>query len=286
MEARLMAIVAQGDRSRVYLTPTPEHQAVAQNANPEWKPDVEFFQQALGFRVGNYGMSKWSDLFTERQLVSLTTFADLVGKARERIELAAISAGLPDDKISLRDDGTGATAYADAIAVYMGFAVSKTANRASMLCTFKVAVECPGDTFGRQALPMSWDYAEANTLNGPSGSFGSMVENTVAGLLSNGAIRDSRGVVSQSDAAVQSISLNKVVSTDPPYYDNIGYGDLSDFFYVWLRPSLRQVFPELFATLAVPKAEELVASACQKIDIYLNPKNKWRFKIANNFHVR
>ena len=260
MGARLMAIVAQGDRSRVYLTPTPEHQAVARNASPEWKPDVEFFQQALGFRVGNYGMSKWSDLFTERQLVSLTTFTDLVGKARERIEHAAISAGLPADKLSLRDGGTGATAYADAIAVYLGFAVSKTANRASMLCTFKVAVECPGDTFGRQALPMSWDYAEANTLNGPSGSFGSMVENTVAGLLSNGAIRNSMGEVSQSDAAVQSISLNKVVSTDPPYYDNIGYGDLSDFFYVWLRPSLREVFPELFSTLAVPKADELVAT--------------------------
>ena len=240
MGTRLMAIVAQGDRSRVYLTPTPEHQAVARNAVPEWKPDVEFFQQALGFRVGNYGMSKWSDLFTERQLVSLTTFAGLVGKARGRIQRAAISAGLRDDNISLRDGGTGATAYAEAVTVYLRFAVSKSANRASTLCAFQVAVECPGHTFGRQALPMSWDYAEANTLNGPSGSFGSMVENTVAGLLSNGAIRDSLGEVSQSDAAVQSISLNKVVSTDPPYYDNIGYGDLSDFFYVWLRPSLRE----------------------------------------------
>ena len=260
MGARLMAIVARGDRRRVYLTPTPEHQAVARNANAEWKPDVEFFQQALGFRVGNYGMSKWSDLFTDRQLVSLTTFADLVSEARQRVEQVAVSAGLPDDNISLRDGGTGATAYAEAVTVYLGFAVSKTANRASTLCTFKVAVECPGDTFGRQALSMSWDYAEANTLGGPSGSFESMVENTVAGLLSNGAIRDSIGEVSQSDAAVQSKSLNKVVSTDPPYYDNIGYGDLSDFFYIWLRPSLRNVFPELFTTLAVPKAEELVAT--------------------------
>ena len=260
MGARLMAIVAQGDRRRVYLAPTPEHQAVVRNASAEWKPDVEFFQQALGFRVGNYGMSKWSDLFTERQLVSLTTFAALVGEARGRVKRAAISVGLPDDNISLRDGGTGATAYAEAVTVYLGFAVSKTANRASTLCSFQVAVECPGHTFGRQALSMTWDYAEANTLSGPSGSFESMVENTVAGLLSNGAIRDSVGEVSQSDAAAQSISLNKVVSTDPPYYDNIGYGDLSDFFYVWLRPSLREVFPELFATLVAPKAEELVAT--------------------------
>ena len=260
MGARLMAIVARGDRRRLYLTPTPEHQAIAWSAKPEWKPDVEFFQQALGFRVGNYGMSEWSDLFTERQLVSLTTFAGLVEKARERIERAAISAGLPDDNTSLRDGGTGATAYAETVAVYLGFAVSKTANRASTLCAFQVAVECPGHTFGRQALSMSWDYAEANTLSGPSGSFESMVENTVAGLLSNGAIRNSIGIACQSDAASQTISLNKVVSTDPPYYDNIGYGDLSDFFYVWLRPALRHIFPELFSTLAVPKAEELVAT--------------------------
>ena len=260
MGARLMAIVAQGDRRRVYLTPTPEHQEVAQNANAEWKPEVEFFQQALGFRVGNYGMTQWSDLFTERQLTSLTTFADLIGKAREHVERAAVISGLPDDNVSLRDGGTGAIAYAEAVTVYLGFAVSKSANRASTLCSFQIGVECPGHTFGRQALSMSWDYAEANTLSGPSGSFASMVENTVAGLLSNGAIRDSIGDVSQSDAATQSTSLNKVVSTDPPYYDNIGYGDLSDFFYVWLRPSLREVFPELFATLAVPKSEELVAT--------------------------
>ena len=165
-----------------------------------------------------------------------------------------------EDERPLRDGGDGAAAYAEAVGVYLALAVSKTANRASTLCTFKVGVQCPGDTFGRQALPMSWDYAEANTLSGPSGSFRSMVENTVAGLLSNGAIRDSVGITSQTDAAFQSVSLSKVVSTDPPYYDNIGYADLSDFFYVWLRRALRPVFPDLFATLAVPKAEELVAT--------------------------
>ena len=255
-----MAVVAGGDRARVYLAPTTEHEEAARNAIPEWRPEVAFFQQALGFRVGNYGMTKWSDLFTPRQLVALTTLADLVTEAAERVRQDTAAAGLPDDDRPLQRGGTGATACAEAIGVYLAFAVSKTANRASTLCTFKIGVECPGDTFGRQALPMSWDYAEANTLSGPSGSFESMVQNTAAGLLSNGASRDSFGIAGQADAALQTVSVSKVVSTDPPYYDNIGYADLSDFFYVWLRRSLKLVFPDLFATLAVPKTEELVAT--------------------------
>ncbi len=279
--ARLMAIVAAGDRGRVYLPPTPEHEERAREAAPGWRPDVEFFQQALGFRIGNYGLTTWGDLFTPRQLVALTTFSDLVTEAITRVkqdilgtayagrtqasrplkdDAGGIQAFLPEDELSLRDGGTGATAYAEAVGVYLAFAVSKTANRASTICTFKMSVECPGDTFGRQAVPMSWDYAEANTPSGPSGSLGSMVENVVAGLLSNGANRYSFGTAIQADAAFQTVSSKKVVSTDPPYYDNIGYADLSDFFYIWLRRSLKPVFPELFATLAVPKTEELVAT--------------------------
>jgi putative DNA methylase len=258
--ARLMAIVAEGDRERVYLTPTPEHEAAALRAKPEWKPDVEFFQQALGFRVGNYGITKWSDLFTARQLVGLTTFADLVHEARERVRRDALAARISDNGKPCRDRETGAAAYADAVGLYLGFSVSKTSNRASTLCTFKIAVQCPGDTFGRQALPMSWDFAEANTVGGPSGSFESMVKNTVAGLLSNDGQVGSVGHAQQADASSQSVSSGKLVSTDPPYYDNIGYADLSDFFYVWLRRSLRPYYADLFATLAVPKAEELVAT--------------------------
>ena len=235
-----------------------EQEQAAREAIPQWSPHVEFFQQALGFRVGNYGMTRWGDLFTPRQLVVLTTLSDLVADTMERVRHDARAAGLADDE---RPGHQGrARAYAQAVSVYLGLATSKTANRSSMLCTFKIGVECPGDTFGRQALPMSWDYAEANTLNGPSGSFESMVQNTAAGLVSNGAIKDSRGRASQADAAVQAVSLNKVLSTDPPYYDNIGYADLSDFFYVWLRRSLKPLLPDLFSTLAVPKGEELVAT--------------------------
>ena len=260
MSARLMAIVAEGDRGRVYIDPLPEHEDAAQRASPTWKPDVEFFQQALGFRVGNYGMTRWSDLFTDRQLVALTTFADLVGEARELVRRDANAAGLPEDHKPLREGGDGIAAYADAVVLYLGFAVSKTSNRASTLCTFKITVECPGDTFGRQALPMSWDYAEANSVCGPSGSFESMVKNTVAGLLSNNARSSAVGYASQADASSQLLSSGKLISTDPPYYDNIGYADLSDFFYVWLRRSLRPIFPDIFSTLVVPKSEELVAT--------------------------
>ena len=253
--ARLMAIVAQGDRRRVYLPPLAEQEHAARRAIPEWRPDVEFFQQALGFRVGNYGMTKWGDLFTPRQLVVLTTLSDLVTDTMDRVRHDARATGL-------RDDGPGhrGIEYAEAVAVYLGLATSKTANRSSMLCTFQIGVECPGHTFGRQALPMSWDYAEANTLNGPSGSFESMVQNTAAGLVSNGANRNSCGTASQADAAIQAVSRDRVLSTDPPYYDNIGYADLSDFFYVWLRRALKPMLPELFSTVAVPKGEELVAT--------------------------
>jgi len=107
---------------------------------------------------------------------------------------------------------------------------------------------------------MTWDYAEANVVSGPSGSFESMVKNTVAGLISNGAIDGSKGCATQDDASNQYLSSGKIVSTDPPYYDNIGYADLSDFFYIWLRRSLQNIYPDLFSTVAVPKAEELVAT--------------------------
>jgi len=260
MGARLMAIVAEGDRRRVYLAPTSEQEAAACKATPEWKPAGDVPARLTGGTCVPYGLTTWGDLFTNRQLVALTTFSDLVREAVVRIRDDALAANIPDDGITLRDGGDGATAYAEAVGMYLAFSVSKMSNRASSLCTFKTGVQCPGDTFGRQALPMSWDYAEANSLSGPSGSFQSMAKNTVDGLLANDSVAGSKGSASQQDASSQSVSNQKVISTDPPYYDNIGYADLSDFFYVWLRRSLHPVFPDLFATLAVPKAEELVAT--------------------------
>ena len=157
MGSRLMAIVAEGDRERVYLAPTPEHEAAALGTQPEWKPDVEFFQQALGFRVGNYGMTKWSDLFTCRQLVALTTFSDVVEEAREKILRDAIEAGLPDDKTPLRDGGSGATAYSEAAAVYLGLALSRLADMCNALCGWEVTKTQVRHLFTRQTVPMMWD---------------------------------------------------------------------------------------------------------------------------------
>jgi putative DNA methylase len=265
MGARLMAIVAEGERGRVYLAPTVEHEMVAREAKPQWQPDVEFFQQALGFRVGNYGMTKWSDLFTPRQLVALTTFSDLVSEARTRIQRDAVAAGLSDpltgskhaDK-PLHEGGTGVTAYADAVGVYLGFSVSKTTDYCCALCDWHTSGEKIGHLFSRQAIPMKWDFCETNVMSDSSGNFRGMVE-WVSRVLDL-APATSQGTALQSDAQTQSGSTSKIVSSDPPYYDNIGYADLSDFFYVWLRRSVRSIFPELFATLAVPKAEELVAT--------------------------
>ena len=258
MGARLMAIVAEGDRGRVYLAPTPEHEEAAIKAKPQWKPDVEFFQQALGFRVGNYGLTKWSDLFTDRQLVALTTLSSLAQEARARVKQDARTSAMSDDDNPLTAGGSGGAAYGDAVATYLAFLVNQVANHSSSICGWNSANTQMRSVFSRQAVQMVWDYAESNPFCNSSGSFNNLYERQVKGFEALGNGRS--GVTNQADAISQTISTDKVVSTDPPYYDNIGYADLSDFFYVWLRHALKPVFPDLFATLAVPKAEELVAT--------------------------
>ncbi len=260
MGARLMAIVAEGERGRVYLTPTQEHESAARKAKPEWRPDVEFFQQALGFRVGNYGMTKWSDLFTDRQLVALTTLSDLVCETMQHVRRDALAAGLPDDASPFRDGGTGTMAYAEAVGVYLGCLLSAVADDLSSNVTWRTGhgTGATRSTFARQALPMVWDFAEANPLAGAAGD-------VTSAAVAVGRVLDLypptvTGSAVQADASTQSISRDRILSTDPPYYDNIGYADLSDFFYLWLRRSLQPIFPGLFATVAVPKVEELVAT--------------------------
>ena len=259
MSTRLMAVVAEGVHGRVYLPPTQNEEILARLAEPQWKPELEFFQQALGFRIGNYGLTKWSDLFTSRQLVALTTFSDLVQEVRTKVEIDSIAAGLRDDRLRLNVDSSGATAYADAVAVYLAFQVDQLSNHLSKLCAWHVNNEQLKNTFARQTLSMTWDYAETNPLSNSTGSLGNLQDRQVKGIQSLAPYGG--GHAAQADAAIQHKTTGKAVSTDPPYYDNIGYADLSDFFYVWLRRTLSPVFPELFATLAVPKVEELVATA-------------------------
>ena len=258
MGARMLAIVAEGTRGRVYLPPTAEHEAIARSAQPTWKPEGDVPARLTGGTCVPYGLSTWGDFFTPRQLVALTTFADLMGEAIACVTQDARAAGMPDDGIGLAHGGAGTTAYAQAVGVYLAFAVDKGANYWSSLCTWDRTRHGVVSTFGRQAIPMVWDFAEANPFSDSSGNIllgveqaSEMIESLGVGL---------RGSAFQADAATQSMSADKIISTDPPYYDNIGYADLSDFFYVWLRRMLRPIFPDLYATISTPKAEELVAT--------------------------
>ena len=255
MGARLMAIVAEGDRGRVYLAPTPAMEAVARSAEATWIPDGSFVENGTVFTPCLYGLKEWRHLFTPRQLVGLTTFSDLVLEARDRVKSDALTVGLPNDDCDLNTGGTGAAAYADAVALYLAFGVDYAANYWSTLAT--PAEGFIRGTFARQALSMSWDYAEAPPFGNTSGNWLAGIEWISKALHLFPA--EDLGTAVQADAANQSMSSNKLVSTDPPYYDNVPYADLSDFFYIWMRRSLKSIFPNLFATLAVPKAEELVA---------------------------
>ena len=259
MGTRLMAIVAEGDRRRVYLGPTQHQSTVPQAARPGWQPTLRMPDNPRWFSPPMCGLDSYGDLFTDRQLVALTTFSDLVGEARERVQGDAVAADLKDDDALLRDGGVGSGAYAEAISVYLGLTLSKLADYSSSICTWNPSNENIRNTFPRQAIPMAWDFAEASPIDHAL-SFVS-VAHTVAKPLDRLPTSPEFGEASQADCASRPIPrLSRIIQTDPPYYDNIGYADLSDFFYVWLRRSLRPILSELFTTVATPKAEELVAT--------------------------
>jgi len=259
MGARLLAVVAEGERGRVYLSPQPSMETVARSASPAWKPELRVPTPCHDVdRLPMYGMPTWGDAFTSRQLTALTTLSDLVREVRERVRRDALTGGMPDDDGSYALGGTGAQAYADAVSIYLGIVVDKAADYNSSFCGWIAGGETLRSTFGRQAISMNWDYCESNTLGSATGGIESGI-NQVAGMLDSMCVSASIGYGFQTDAQSVSVS-DRVVSTDPPYYDNISYADVSDFFYVWLRNSLKSILPDLFATLAVPKAEELVAT--------------------------
>lgn len=256
---KLLAIVAEGDRERVYLSPTVDHENIARQTQPSWKPDIEFAKNSRHMTPWVYGISRFGDLFTSRQLTALSTFSDLIIEAADTIKADAISSGMADDGQTLESGGTGATAYAEALCLFLGFGISRLADFNNALCRWNPSNQKIMNLFGRQAVPMVWDFGEANILAEVVGGWPSVYgwqASCVETL--NGSVP---GHAIQFDAASQTISESKVVSTDPPYYDNVPYADLADFFYVWLRRSLKPIFPNLFATLAVPKSEELVADS-------------------------
>lgn len=258
MGSCLMAYVVDGDRCRIYLPPSELMEVVADQARPEWKPDCEMPQKHRNFQPPVYGMNNFGDIFTSRQLVALTTFSGLVREAIEYIHYDAVAACLNDDHKPLHAGGTGATAYADAVGIYLALTVNRLANRCCTISFWDNTSQKIQQAFGRQALPMTWDFCESNPFSDSSGNWLGQLE--FPAKFVNASLTQLPGFVLQQDAQQQEVSSNKIVSTDPPYYDNIAYADLSDFFYVWLRRSLAPVFPDLFTTLAVPKVEELIAA--------------------------
>jgi putative DNA methylase len=243
MKARLMAIVAEGDRSRVYLSPLEDHESVAASAHPQNVPDTDLPKAALGFRVQNYGMTKHRHLFTDRQLVALTTFSDLVGEARNKV---------------LNDSG-GDSSYADAVATYLAFSASKAVNYWSSVCKWHQKAEKLVSTFGLPVLPMAWDFTETNPFSDSSGNWSLGVEQAAKAVAATPAAGVGRVSQGSAEALPSAPDRPALFSLDPPYYDNVPYADLSDCFYIWLRRSLASIYPDLLSTVLVPKTQELVA---------------------------
>lgn len=259
MGRQLMSIVTVGKIGRNYYSPNVDQETVANIDVDADLLEINLPYHPRHLTPPNYGLTLHRDLYTERQLTVLKCLSDLVQEAKLKIASDAIATGFLDDDKSLEAKGTNARAYAEANSLYLTFALAKTVNRASTMCTWKISVECPGDMFARQALSMTWDYSESNILRGTTGSFESMLENTVVGLEMADTKIGIDGYAVQADAAKINSNHSMLVSTDPPYYDNVPYADLSDIFYVWERPTLIEAFPEIMGTLLVPKTPEIVA---------------------------
>src|SRR6266568_6705121 len=244
MGAQMMAIVAEGKRERIYLPPDEEHEAIAQEAKPKWESETELSTHPQYMAAPRYGMTRHRDLFTPRQLMALITFSDLVSEAREQV---------------LEDSG-GNIAYSNAVATYLALAVDRVVDRHSTICTWDASPSKLQlrNTFARQAIPMSWDFAEGNPFCMSSGTWTPSVEwvAKVVNVLPANRLGDSKQL--DATATLNGVT-HPIISTDPPYYDNVGYADLSDFFYIWLRRSLNKIYPGLFSTLLVPKSQELIA---------------------------
>ncbi|MDR2896880.1 MAG: DUF1156 domain-containing protein [Propionibacteriaceae bacterium] len=256
--SQLIAVVAEGARGRLYVTPTTEQIEAARTERPALDSDGEIADNPRWFSPPAYGMAHFSDLFTNRQLVAMTTFSDLVAEAREQVFADALAMGMIEGA-RLEDGGADAAAYADVVSVYLGLSFTRTLDRHSAVSTWdnSTTKEQVRGVFARQAVPMAWDFAEGNWFSSSSGNIADSI-GFVAEVLERLPVAH-QGYSSQKDAGTRAYA-HMVVSTDPPYYDNIGYSDLSDFFYIWQKRSLESVLPRLFGTVLTPKADELVAN--------------------------
>ncbi len=262
MSAQMMAVVAEGKNGRLYLSPSEIQVKGAMVKKPSNYPEGELAYYPGHLNTNVYGLTEFYKLFTPRQLTALTTFSDLVAEAQAKATQDALASGMQDDGRGLDEGGCGATAYGQAVGVYLAFLVDKLADLGNSLNRWEPIAQCPRQLFARQAIPMIWDYAEGNPFSASSGSWKVLLHN-LSGCFSAKLFdfnRVNKGIVRQFDAQSDCGIRNLVISSDPPYYDNIGYADLSDFFYIWLRRSLKDTYPHLFRTMLVPKAEELVAT--------------------------
>lgn len=267
MGTKLIAVIAEGVRGKVFLAPDIDQEKLAKNIETFWSPEVEISGSSQYLGIKPYGITKFSELFTSRELFVLATLSDLVLEAISVAEADAIKSGFRDDNIGIDSGGTGAKAYSEAIGVYLSFSVDRLVDYGSTISTWKPSGEQVMQTFKRQAIAMTWDFPESNLLNEKAICWLKAVSYTANNLDVIGKLKSLKsGVCLQADAQNQSISSKKVISTDPPYYDNVPYSDLSDFFYVWLRRCLKQVYPSLYATISSPKHEELVAFAYRHKD--------------------
>ncbi|MCB0827135.1 MAG: DUF1156 domain-containing protein, partial [Armatimonadetes bacterium] len=255
----LIAVVVEANRKRVFLAPKTSDTEIARSARPDYRPETPISPDRRAFTPPDYGMETFGDLFTDRQLVALNTYADLIHEVmNEIISDSQNSKHLSKDERSLSNGGKGLRAYAEAISVYIAFGLSRLSDVQNSLCMWETSKTQVRHLFTRQAIPILWDFGENNVFNDAAGDFRTSLGSIVRVL--ERFVPSSAGVEINHDAQTVRLPQGAVLSTDPPYYDNVGYADLSDFFFCWLKPALRDIYPELFAVLATPKADELIAA--------------------------
>jgi putative DNA methylase len=255
---RLMAVAAEAGGTRHYISPSLEMEVAASTASPPIIPDAPLPGDLRAFWTPNYGLQTYGDLYTPRQLVALSTLADTIKKLHNTVKKDCLRAGWFDDDQHVSEGGTGATAYADAICTYLSLSLGRTADYNSSICTWNVIGRSVRSTFARHALPMTWDFYESNPFGRRTGGWLSCIEWVVQAVERLPGIPACRA--EQGDATIARYTDRDCICTDPPYYDNIGYADLSDYFYLWHRQALCNIHPDLFQTLLTPKDQELVAS--------------------------
>ena len=251
ISSTIIATVAAGQGQRIYLPPENASLTSIEGLPDPWEPSIKLSKHPQYMGVSGYGFEYFGDLFNKRQKIAINTFISLLSEVGDEIrqDYNEASAAIAPEYL---DD------YIKAVKTYLAFAIDRAADAWSSQVTWRNSVEATRSTFSRQALGMVWDYVEVNPFSDSNGNWSGACLEWVYKSLKAFCPRNS-GQLTQQDAQSADIPEGSVISTDPPYYDNIPYADISDFFYGWLKKSLQSDYPELLTTISVPKMEELVA---------------------------